>query len=286
MVDFRWMRAIDRLLCLDGALTLLLAGDSQVVASTNSTRSRSRRVSRHEYERLRSTWRNDDDELLFFLWRQQKKQCARRLIDFSPSMTHTHTRIMSVVQSSTIGNIPVYVMATHVTHRNGKKEKAARCEARTRWRAATKWVVPNISIGSADCVCVCVCMDGPCTVPHSSFSSLSPDENMAGADYLADANDRSREPASRVKELLLRGGKKRVSRHLPSRRRRRDTLCPIVSVSLNSITLVVELLVSISFFLHLNYYYSDCTVCLNLREYENGRRPGSAGGEAKLSWFR
>ena len=70
---------------------------------------------------------------------------------------------------------------------------------------------------------------------------------MAGADYLADANDRSREPASRVKELLLRGGKKRVSRHLPSRRRRRDTLCPIVSVSLNSITLV-ELLVSISFF--------------------------------------
>ena len=97
MVDFRWMRAIDRLLCLDGALTLLLAGDSQVVASTNSTRSRSRRVSRHEYERLRSTWRNDDDELLFFFCGVSRRNNALGdwLISVGRWHTHTHTYYVS-----------------------------------------------------------------------------------------------------------------------------------------------------------------------------------------------
>ena len=245
MVDFRWMRAIDRLLCLDGALTLLLAGDSQVVASTNSTRSRSRRVSWHEYERLRSTWRNDDDELLFFFCGVSRRNNA--LGDWLISVLRWHTHTHTYYVSSAVEHDWKYSSVCNGDTRNAQKlEERKSCAMRGPNPVTSRNEMSRPEYLYRLCG-LCVCMDGPCTVPHSSFSSLSPDENMAGADYLADANDRSREPASRVKELLLRGGKKRVSRHLPSRRRRRDTLCPIVSVSLNSITLV-ELLVSISFF--------------------------------------
>ena len=160
MVDFRWMRAIDRLLCLDGALTLLLAGDSQVVASTNSTRSRSRRVSRHEYERLRSTWRNDDDELLFFFCGVSRRNNALGdwLISVGRWHTHTHTYYVS----SAVEHDWKYSSVCNGDTRNAQKlEERKSCAMRGPNPVTSRNEMSRPEYLYRLCgLCVCVCVHG------------------------------------------------------------------------------------------------------------------------------